>query len=145
MQKEIKHSIFFPHPVEVVWDYLTKPELLSQWLMENDIRPVVGHKFQFRAKPAIEIKFDGIVYCEILEVTPLKKISYSWKCNPVNGKYEIDTVVLWTLVPNDKGTDLILHQTGFKENEYENFYLAMKNGWPKQIDILFQNLNRTIN
>ena len=70
MQREIKHTFFFPHPTEIVWDYLTKPELLSQWLMENDIQPNVGHKFQFRSKPALAIEFDGICYCEILEVVP---------------------------------------------------------------------------
>jgi len=141
MQREIKHTIFFPHPIEIVWDYLTKPELLSQWLMENDIQPIVGHTFQFRAKPAVEIDFDGMVYCEILQVTPLKKLSYSWNCNPTNGGFKINTVVEWTLVPKDDGTELNLHQTGFKEKEYDNFYLAMKNGWAKRMEELLQNLN----
>jgi uncharacterized protein YndB with AHSA1/START domain len=141
MQREIKHSTFFPHPIEVVWDHLTKPELLSQWLMENDIQPIVGHNFQFRAKPVLEIDFDGMVYCEILEVAPLKKLSYSWKCNPTNGKFKIDTVVVWTLVPKKNGTELNLHQTGFKKNEYDGFYSAMKNGWPVRTEIFLKTLN----
>ena len=141
MQREIKHTFFFPHPTEIVWDYLTKPELLSQWLMENDIQPIVGHKFQFRSKPALAIEFDGICYCEILEVVPFKQLSYSWKCSPTNNGYKIDTVVMWTLTPKDKGTELLLHQTGFKEKENDSFYMAMNNGWTKQAEKLLQNLN----
>jgi uncharacterized protein YndB with AHSA1/START domain len=140
MKKEIKYTFFFPHPIEIVWDYLTKPELLSQWLMENNIRPIVGHEFQFRAKPAPSIDFDGICYCKILEVLPYKQLSYSWKCSPTDGGHKIDTVVLWTLVPKDNGTELNLHQTGFKEIENNLFYMAMDNGWAKNMEKLLQNL-----
>ena len=141
MQKEIKHTFFFPHPIEIVWDFLTKPELLSQWLMENDIKPIVGHEFQFRSKPALEIGFDGIVYCEILDIVLFKQLSYSWKCSPTNGTFKITTVVMWTLTPKDNGTDLLLHQTGFEEKENESFYIAMNNGWIKQAEKLLQKLN----
>lgn len=141
MQKEIKHTFFFPHPLEMVWDHLTKPELLSQWLMENDLQPVVGHKFQFRSKPALSIEFDGIVYCEIREVVSFKKLSYTWNCTPTNTGYKIETLVMWTLSPKDNGTELLLHQTGFKENENELFYMAMNSGWTKQVEKFLQNLN----
>jgi len=144
MQREIKHRFFFPHPIEIVWDYLTKPELLSQWLMENNIQPVIGHKFQFRAKPAPQIEFDGMVYCEILEIEPLKRLSYSWNCSPTIIGYKIETVVAWTLASVDEGTELNLLQTGFKENEYESFYMAMKNGWITQVEKLTQNLNSIV-
>ena len=144
MQREIKHTFFFPHSPETVWDYLTKPELLSQWLMENDIQPIIGHKFQFRSKPNWDIDFDGIVHCEILEVVSLKRLSYSWKCNPTDSGHKIDTIVMWTLAPRDNGTELNLHQTGFKEKEYDNFYLAMKNGWVQRVEQLLQNLNSNV-
>ena len=144
MQKEINHTFFFSHPTETVWDYLTKPELVSEWLMENDIKPIVGHKFQFRAKPAPSIEFDGICYCEILEVMPFKQLSYSWKCSPINDGYKIDTVVIWTLTPKDNGTELNLCQTGFKEKENEIFYMAMNNGWAKNVEKLLQNLNSSL-
>ena len=141
MQREIKHTFFFPHPTVIVWDYLTKPELLSQWLMENDIQLIVGHRFQFRSKPALEIDFDGIVYCEILKIEPLKQLSYSWKCSPTDRGHKIDTVVIWTLLSKDNGTELNLLQTGFKENENELFYMAMNNGWVKETGKLLQTLN----
>ncbi|MEJ0055352.1 MAG: hypothetical protein WDN75_06675 [Bacteroidota bacterium] len=46
MTKIIKHQFFFPHPKETVWEYLTKSELLEQWLMKNNFQPIVGHDFQ---------------------------------------------------------------------------------------------------
>ena len=51
--------------------------LLSQWLMENDIQPTVGHRFNFRAKPMGD--WDGIVYCEVLEVDEPNRLVYGWK------------------------------------------------------------------
>ena len=141
MKKEIRKDWFFRHPPAVVWEYLTKPELLSQWLMQSDIQPIVGHRFQFRSKPALEIEFDGICYCEILKVVPFKKLSYSWKCSPTGNGYKIDTVVGWTLTPKNNGTELLLRQTGFKETENDLFYGAMNSGWSQRVETLIQNLN----
>jgi len=79
MTKVIKHQFFFPHPTEMVWEYLTKPELMEQWLMKNDFQPIVGHDFQLRTGPILSLDFDGIFYCKVLEIVPFKKLSYSWK------------------------------------------------------------------
>lgn len=51
MARVIKHQFFFPHPPAVVWEYLTKAELMEQWLMKNDFQPIVGLDFQFRETP----------------------------------------------------------------------------------------------
>ena len=40
-----------PYPPEKVWRALTEPELLAAWLMQNDIKPQLGHRFTFRAAP----------------------------------------------------------------------------------------------
>jgi len=37
---------------------------MADWLMPNDFQPRLGHKFQFRTKPAPG--FDGIVNCEVV-------------------------------------------------------------------------------
>ena len=47
MQKEIKQSRHFNQSPQEVWEYLTKPELIEQWLGKTDFQPVVGHKFRF--------------------------------------------------------------------------------------------------
>ncbi len=39
-----------------------------------------------------ELDFDGIFYCRVLEVSPFKKLSYSWKGGPGDGSITIDSV-----------------------------------------------------
>ena len=67
-----------PQPPEKVWRTLTEPALLARWLMQNDIKPVVGHKFTFQAEP-IPGQWDGRVDCEVLAVEPLRLLRYSWQ------------------------------------------------------------------
>jgi uncharacterized protein YndB with AHSA1/START domain len=131
MEREIRHQFFLPSPPEVVWDYLTKPELLAQWLMESNIQPLPGYKFQFKTKPRIKSGFDGTVYCEILEIVPYKRLSYSWKGGPGPGKITLDSVVIWTLTRNKDGTDLFLQHKGFKGLKNYFTYIIMNMGWSK--------------
>lgn len=141
MQRDIKHLWFFPHSPELVWEYLTDPELLSQWFMEGDFSPVVGHRFQFNTKPKVKVGFDGNIYCEVLEIVPFKRISYSWKGGPGPGKITLDSVVTWTLRAVDGGTELLLEHTGFKG--FRNYipYLIMNKGWVKISNRLADRLN----
>jgi uncharacterized protein YndB with AHSA1/START domain len=131
MKKTITHQFAFPHPPEVVWEYLTDSELLAQWLMPNDFKPVLGHQFQFGTKPRLKLGFDGRVFCTVLEIVTHKKLVYSWKGGMGKEKTLLDSVVTWTLTPTDNGTILHLEHTGFKG--LKNFipYIAMNAGWVK--------------
>ena len=135
MQRTIKHTLFFQAPPATVWDYLTKPELMSLWLMRNDFQPVIGHDFQFTSNPVPSMDFDGIVYCKVLEIIPHKKLTYSWKCGPGKGVITIDSLVVWTLLEKNDGTELVLENSGFKEMENFNIniYNAMNQGWLKNM------------
>ena len=139
MKRSIKQQFSFSHPPEKVWDYLTKPELMEKWLMKNDFQPIVGYDFQFRTGPIPSLDFDGICYCKVLEVVPFKRLSYSWKCGPGEGKITLDSVVMWKLQPTEKGTDLFLEHNGFEKEENLNFFNGMSHGWQEnllKIDIL---------
>lgn len=133
MERDIRHTWFLPHSPETVWDYLTIPELLAQWLMESDFQPIVGHKFMFNTKPKVKLGFDGMIYCEVLEVNPLKKLVYSWKGGPGKGKISLDSIVTWTLIPKNNGTELQLVHSGFKGMRNYIPYLIMNKGWQKII------------
>ena len=130
MQKEIRHQFTFSHSPEKVWDFLTDPELLAQWLMPNDFKPIVGHKFQFGAKPKFPLGFDGRIYCEVLEIVPYKKLVYTWTGGMSTENPSLDSVVTWTLTPTGKGTVLTLEHTGFKGKNYLA-YIIMNKGWVK--------------
>lgn len=85
MAKIIQYQLFFPHPPELVWEYITTPELIAQWLMPGDVKPVVGHEFQLTSFPMPDMQFDGVFYCKVTEVVPFKKFAYSWKFGPGDG------------------------------------------------------------
>jgi uncharacterized protein YndB with AHSA1/START domain len=115
-----------------VWEYLTKAELIEQWLMKNNFELILGHDFQFTTRPMPSLDFDGLIYCKVLEIEPLKKLTYSWKCGPGNGKITLDSIVEWTLQAKENGTELLLENTGFKEANFMMF-TAMNEGWLKNM------------
>lgn len=141
MAKSIKHQFFFAHPPAIVWDYLTKPELMELWLMKNDFQPIVGLDFQFTTKPYPPLDFDGIVYCKVLEVVPFKKLSYSWKSGPGEGRITLNSVVIWKLEAKDKGTELLLEHNGFSEVENLNIFNALTDGWLQNLRKIAERIN----
>jgi len=116
------------HPPEKVWRALTEPHLLAEWLMQNDFRPALGHRFSFRAEW-------GAVDCEVLALEPARALSYTW------GDHELKTVVTWTLTPTSTGTRLRMEQTGFRPDQPRYFHGA-RAGWPRFIEALEQVLAR---
>ncbi len=141
MARSIKHQFSFPHPPEMVWEYLTRSELMELWLMKNTFQPVVGTDFQFRTNPIPSLDFDGIFYCRVLEIVPFKKLSYSWQSGPGNGEINLDSVVVWKLEATDKGTDLFLEHSGFAKEENLNFYNGLTNGWVEKLQKIADLLN----
>ena len=144
MNGDLKINWFFDFPPEDVWTCLTDPSLISEWLMKNDFRAEVGHKFKFQTKPLPAMGFDGIVYCEVLEVVPLRKLVYTWRGGPKPGVIELDTILTWTLLPRDGGTEIILEHKGF--TGFKNYIssLFMGSGWRqsirKRFGLILQNL-----
>jgi uncharacterized protein YndB with AHSA1/START domain len=141
MARVIKHQFFFSHPAEAVWDYLTKPELMAQWLMKNDFQPIVGLDFQFRTGPIPSLNFDGIVYCKVLEVVPNKRLTYSWKSGPGNGEITLESLVEWKLEPKEGGTTLHLEHSGFTKEENLDMYNGLLHGWVEKFEKIAALIN----
>jgi uncharacterized protein YndB with AHSA1/START domain len=116
-----------PHPLEKIWRALTQGALITEWLMDNDFQPVVGHRFKFRAAPTPY--WNGIVDCEVLIVEPNKKLSYSWD------SMGLESIVVWTLVATSGGTLLRMEQSGFRADQEAN-YQGANYGWQKFIGAL---------
>lgn len=111
------------HSPEKVWRALTDPVLLSEWLLPVvglELEPGAAFTFQTQPHPG----WDGTVHCRMLEVEPLRKLSYAW----VVGTMELNTIVTFTLTPTASGTRLSLVQSGFKPHQKKNFGGA-RYGW----------------
>jgi uncharacterized protein YndB with AHSA1/START domain len=109
MEKDVEKTWHFKQSPQEVWGYLTKPELIEQWLMKCDFKPEVGHKFHFINKAKID------AYCEVLEIVPFQRLSYSWRKGPSEKEIRLDSVVTWTLASNGGGTELRLQHAGFTQ------------------------------
>lgn len=131
MKRDIKLEWFYPHSQEDVWHCLTTSELIAEWLMVNDFKLELGHKFQFRAKPMPG--WSGIVDCEVKEIVPNTKLSYTWVSGPNPGSTEISTLVTWRLLPEKGGTRLVLEHTGFRGFKAWMVSHMLGNGWKGKI------------
>jgi len=117
-----------PFPPEKIWRALTQPHLIEEWLMKNDFKPIVDHRFNLSADW-------GAVDCQVLTVKPNKSLSYTWAA------HGLESVVTWTLTPTGKGTHLRMEQTGFRPDQTQA-YQGAKFGWPKFFASLEQVLAR---
>ena len=113
MQKDIQQTWFFKQPVTQVWDYLTKPELIEQWLAKTDFKPIVGQKFQFSNTCATDDNKPHYTFCRVLQIIPNRLLSYSWRKGTAEDELTLDSVVTWTLVAKNGGTELQLQHNGF--------------------------------
>ena len=120
MENEIRQTRHFNQPPQEVWDYLTKPELIEQWLGKTDFKPVTGHKFRFISP------YGNDSYCEVLEVKPFTRLAYSWQKNSAKDHKLFNSTVVWTLIPKENGTELQLVHNGFTAVED---VIAHTNGW----------------
>ena len=138
MQQDIHQTWFFEQSPKEVWDYLTKPALMEQWLMKSDFQPIVGYKFSFEFEPKKESKYKGRVDCEVLEVKPFARLSYSWNGRTRDKSRNFNSKVVWTLVPKDNGTELQLQHNGFEVLED---ILTHSNGWNSCLKKLEEQFN----
>ena len=80
-----------------------------------------GAAFTLRAPP--KPGWDGAMDCRFVEIEPQRKLSYSWVVG-----FGLDTVVTFTLEPTATGTRLSIVQSGFREDQKQNFGGA-RYGW----------------
>lgn len=113
MQKDIRQSWFFTQSPREVWEYLTNPDLIELWLMKTNFKPIKGYKFQFTFTPKEGSKYDGKVDCEVLEIIPFTKLTYSWNGHTADKSRTFNSRVEWTLTSKDNGTELQLQHSGF--------------------------------
>lgn len=99
----------FPVQPEVVWQAVTKPDLMRQWYFEQilDFRPEVGFETQF------DIEVNGRLFrhqWKVTEVVAGESITYTWRYEGYPGLGSTE----WKLSKTDEGTKLVLISTGIE-------------------------------
>src|SRR3954469_2398479 len=132
MKRDLKLERVYPQSPDRVWRAIPDRRSMSTWLMETDFEPRLGHEFTFRSKP--QPGWDGVTYCKVIELEPPRRIAYTWRGGPGDGKpLALDTVVRWTLAPEGSGTRLVLEHTGFTGVKSVLLSFLMKAGWNKML------------
>ena len=117
-----------PYPPEKIWRALTQPHLIEEWLMKNDFKPVVDHRFNLSADWGAS--------------TVRSWQSSRTKRCPTRGAPMVSRVVVtWTLTPTSTGTHLRMEQSGFRPDQ-QQVYEGAKGGWQQFFSSLEQVLAR---
>jgi uncharacterized protein YndB with AHSA1/START domain len=124
---------------ERVWKAITDKAQMKEWYFDlKEFKAEVGFKFQFEGGP------DDRVYvhlCEITEVIPLKKLTYSWRYQGYGGI----SFVTFELFPEGEKTKLKLTHAGLETFPSDNPDLKKENfaaGWT---DIIGRSLAEYLN
>ncbi len=125
----------FAFPPEKLWRALTQPHLIEEWLMKNDFKLDVGHRFNLRGE------WGGVLDCEVLAIEPNKMLSYSWDHAHADAAYNLKSVVTFTLTRTAAGTRLRMEQTGFRSDQPQALGGA-KFGWQTFLENLDHLLAR---
>ena len=112
----------FAHPPEKLWRALTQPQLIADWLMDNDFVPALGHEFTLRGD------WGGVLDCQVLALEPNRRLSYSWNFAHDDPAYGLESVVVFTLTPTPGGTHLCVEQSGFRPQQ-KQAYGGAHAGW----------------
>ena len=127
MSKLIIIERLFDAPTTRVWKALTVSKELKSWYFDlPDFKSEVGYQFQFFGGHDQGIQY--LHLCEVTEVVPNKKLSYSWKYDGYAGV----SFVTFELLEQGRKTLLRLTHSGIDTFSNENLDFALhkfEEGW----------------
>lgn len=110
-----------------LWNALTDINEMKKWYFDlPEFKAEIGFKFQFSGGPSPEKEY--IHLCEITEMIPEKKLSYSWSYLGYSGI----SYVSFELFEQENKTLLRLTHRGIESFPNENLDFAIRNfkeGW----------------
>ena len=107
-QDKISMAKVVAHPPERVWQALTDPQALAQWLLPTTFKPELRHRFHFKhlSKAGRSQK----VRCQVVELDAPHRIAYTWQAEDEAAP----SLVTWTLEAVAEGTCLRLEHTALE-------------------------------
>jgi uncharacterized protein YndB with AHSA1/START domain len=126
---ELRKEIELAAPRERVWSAITEPEELVRWFptefAEVDLRPGGAVRFGWTEGEHVD---EGVID----EVEPLSRLVFRWRDEGTDRPY---TRVEITLEERDRGTRLVLVETGFAQFDVDTWEGNDK-GWTSELDEL---------
>lgn len=119
MSLSLELDMQYTTTIEKLWSAVTDSNKLAKWIADNDFKPVVGHRFQFRHEPSEY--WDGIVDSEVVAIEEPKRLTLNWSVGE-----ERHTV---NFILQDLGNgkvNLKIEQTGFSNVQAQQ---GAKYGW----------------
>ena len=121
---------YYDHPVEKVWEAITSPASIAQWLAHAaiDMREGGAIKFEF-------INYPDVMEGVITELKPMSVFAYTWK--EKNGP---DTLVRWELYPDGKTKcRMVLTHTKLGADAY-----SFGSGWQVHLEMMADAMDGTV-
>lgn len=141
MKDTISKEKVFSHPIEKVWNAISKAEEISNWFIKADFKAKKGYPYTFSSEPNEKgcTTISGIVK----EANPYTLI-YTWI---VSGT-EVETIVTWKLETVAEGTKLHLEHSGISNYAGDTavaMFESFNGGWKGCLDSLTIYLKEAIN
>ena len=139
MKDSIKKEQLFPHPIQKVWNAISKGEELTTWFIKADFKAEVGYRYTFSStgeNGCTEI--NG----EIKQAHPYT-LAYTW----VVANTKVETTVTWVLEETDQGTLLHLEHSGISKYEGDTavaMFSSFDGGWDNCIQGLSKHLIKSV-
>ncbi len=127
----------FEVPVSKLWEAITMPTEMKQWYFDwADFKAEPGFKFTFPGGPAPDRMYTHL--CELKEVIPNQKLSYSWAYEG----YEGSSLVTFEISGDEERCTLHFTHEGIDTFPASNPDLAIANfieGWNHIINFSLNN------
>ena len=140
MKDIIKKEAHFNHPIEKVWNAISKAEEISTWFIKADFKAESGYHYTFIASQKNDcVNITGVVK----EATPYTLI-YTW----IVAHTEVETTVKWELEATDNGTRLYLEHSGiskYKGDTAIKMFESFNGGWDGCMTELSDYLKKLVN
>jgi uncharacterized protein YndB with AHSA1/START domain/outer membrane murein-binding lipoprotein Lpp len=137
------HTVSFerllPVPVDRVWQYLTEPEYLRQWLAVSSMEPRVGGRvelnFDVEEMPERKEKgtnIRGLISC----FEPQSALAFSW----IDTANNLESAVSFQLIARGEQTSVIVTHSRLPKNRMHEFMA----GWHTHLDVLKARLTNAV-
>lgn len=141
MKDSIIKEKLFNHPIDKVWNAISKAEEISTWFIQADFKAEKGYQYTFTSEP--NEKGCTTISGTVKEANPYVLV-YTW----IVASTEVETTVTWKLEPVVEGTKLHLEHSGISNYTGDTaiaMFESFNGGWDNCIDGLLTYLKDEVN